>query len=150
MQDTHSQTHTHTGTRTSFQWGSIWSPTCLNLLVGKANKHWQGAYFPRLVNMYHCPISNVDTRRHPRKSTILLPSPGELALMLLSGVLCLPLRQRECYNETTSRFCFLQPTEFPPSNTPHFATPALPAALIIQNFRCDFGENDKVFFFRFV
>lgn len=129
----------------SFQWGSIWWPTCLNLLVGKANKHWQGAYFPGLVNMYHCPISNVDTRRHPRKSTILLPSLGELALMLLSGVLCLLLRQRECYNEMVRVAPFsvtsVSASCSPPSSlptlldcTPHFATPALPAALIIQNF----------------
>lgn len=83
----------------SFQWGSIWTPTCLNFLFLKANKHWPGAYFPRLVTMYHCPISNVDMHRHPRKSTILLPSLSELALMLLCGVLYLPPRQREWYNE---------------------------------------------------
>lgn len=99
----HTRTHTHACTQspqTSFQWGSIWCPTSSNFLLLKANKDRQGAYFPCLVNMYHCPISNVDTRRHPGKSTVLPPSLAELALMLLSGVLYLPPRQSARYRES--------------------------------------------------
>lgn len=98
----HEHTHAcvHTKSSNVLPMGSIWYPTSLNFLLLKANKDRQGAYFPCLVNMYNCPISNVDTPRHPGKSTLLPPSLAELALMLLSGVLYLPPQQSVRYRET--------------------------------------------------
>lgn len=142
----------------SFQLGSIWFPTCLNSLVLKADKHWQAAYFPGLVNMYHCPISNVDTRRHPRKSTILLPSLSELALMLLSGVLYLPPRQREWYDEmvrvapfrVTSVSASCSWVQFKHCWILHVRLlHCLTRCINYTKYQCDFVEDEKVFFFSF-